>query len=217
MTAQNAEAVCFTSFIILRCSIAMMQEQTADVAILLQWLKMGRGAAAVMWKAKAAIAPNMPTSLQFFLDSFNYVLTEQAQASDMDSPFEKVFTVILEARDDINASEAYHKALTYINKMQRCIDRGEPMYILGRRLQTFPMLIPGRFIDLFEESDPFALVVMAHFFGIAAQVDSKFWFLQGDEHNSETMASKEIRAIAAQVPGAARDLMAWPLMQLNSK
>ena len=210
--AQNAEAVCLTSFLILRNSYAMMQERSLDqYTPPTEWLKMGRGAGAVMWKANAAVTPEMPFSFKFFLDSYQYVLTEQALQRNFDRPFSNVFVAITEQKPDLEDQQTYQKSLSYINFMQKAIDSGEPAFVVGRMLQAFPMIVPARFIDLVEEQDPCALVVLAHYFGIAAQVDGDFWWLKGSDGSSERTAPKEIKAIDAQLHGSCKAMMLWPL------
>lgn len=214
INAQNAEAVSLTSFLILRNTFAMMQERSLnDHTPPTEWLRMGRGAGAVMWKASAAVSPDIPSSFKFFLDTYQQVLNEQALQRNLDTPFANVFRAIAEQRRDPEDQQAYRNSLSYINSMQKAIDKGEPVFVAGRMLQAFPMIIPAHFIDLVEEQDPFALVVLAHYFGIAAQIDSEFWWLKGGEKSTERMALKEIKAIDKQVPADCRSMMDWPLMK----
>lgn len=211
---QNAEPVCLASFLILRTSFAMMQERPLDVyAPPMEWLKMGRGAGAVMWKANAAVTPELSPSFKFFLDSYQHILAEQALDRDLDRPFSAVFETITEQRSSFEDQQAYRKTLAYINLMQKQIDSGEAIFPTGRMLQAFPMIIPGHFIDLVEARDLYALVVLAHFFGIAAQIDKDVWWLQGTGSRPERTAVREIKAIRTQLDESYQNMMLWPLMK----
>ena len=71
--AGNAEAVCLTSILILYTSFAMIHERPMDPGYQppVEWLKMGREAGAVMWKANAAVNPESPASFSLFMDFFS--------------------------------------------------------------------------------------------------------------------------------------------------
>ncbi|KAK5092140.1 hypothetical protein LTR24_005482 [Lithohypha guttulata] len=214
LDAKNTEAVCMTSLLILRNSFALMQERSLDqYKPPIEWLKMGRGAAAVMWKASAAVTPEIPTSFKFFLESYQRVLAEQTVQQDLDRPFSHVFAGIVEQRPDMEDQQAYRKTMSYINFLQKAVDNGEPIFIVSRMLQAFPMIVPSHFIDMVEEQDPYALVVLAHYFGIPAQIDDEFWWLKGSAQSAERTAVREINAINAQVHEQCGSMMSWPLMR----
>lgn len=214
LDARNTEAVCMTSLLILRNSFALMQERSLDeYTPPIEWLKMGRGAAAVMWKASAAVTPEIPTSFKFFLDSYQRVLAEQAVQQDLDRPFSHVFAEIAEQRPDFEDQQAYRKTMSYINFLQKAVDNGEPIFIISRMLQAFPMIVPSHFVDMVEEQDRYALVVLAHYFGIPAQIDDEFWWLKGSAQSAERTAVREIKAINAQVHEQCGSMMLWPLMR----
>ena len=213
--AHNAEAVCLTSVIILHTSFATMHERLLEqYTPPIEWLKMGRGAGAVMWKAKAAVTPEMPATFKIFMESYQQVLNEQHIPISLDQPFAAVLSVICEHELDRTARDAHRKTLAYINAMQRQIDNGDHWSVVSRRLQAFPMVIPTKFIDLVEEQDIGALVVLAHYFGVAAQIDSEFWWLKGF-HNDRT-AVREIQAINTVVAHMSPSIMTWPLVQAGA-
>lgn len=214
LNVQNTEAVCMTSLLILRNSFAMMQERSLDeYTPPIEWLKMGRGAAAVMWKASAAVTPEIPASFKFFLDSYQRVLAEQAVQQDLDNPFSDVFAKIVEQRPDVEDQQAYRKTLSYISSLQKAIHNSEPLFVVSRMLQAFPMIIPAHFIDLVEEQDSYALVVLAYYFGIPAQIDDHFWWLKGSAQTTQRTALHEIEAINVQVQEQCGSMMSWPLVQ----
>lgn len=211
----NADAVCLTSVLILRNSFAMLQERNLEVySPPCEWLKMGRGAGAVMWKANAAVSPDVPASFKIFLESYQVVFNEHQLQRELLAPFSTIFTTILSQEPSIESRDIYRRTLAYINCIQMAIDNHEPSFIIGRRLQAFPMVIPTRFIDLVESQSPFALVILACYFGVAAQLDHQFWWLRGTGPHDRT-ALREVSGILGKLGERYRSLLSWPAMQVD--
>lgn len=211
----NADAVCLTSVLILRNSFAMLQERNLDTYTPpCEWLKMGRGAGAVMWKANAAVSPEIPASFKIFLESYQLVFSEQQLQREFCAPFSSIFNTILSQEPSIESRDVYRRTLAYINCMQVAIDNHDPSYIIGRRLQAFPMVIPTQFIDLVEALEPFALIVLACYFGVAAQLDEQFWWLRGTGANDRT-AMREVLGIYGKVGERYRGLLGWAVLQVD--
>lgn len=206
----NADAVCLTSMLILHTSFAMIHERPMDkYTPPVEWLKMGRGAGAVMWKANAAVAPEPPASFKVFMDSYQQIITEQRLPFELDRPFDAVYTWLSKQILESQVIAAYRGTLVYIDIIQRAIDEGDNFGVVGRRLQAFPMVVPTIFVDKVEKQDPNALLVLALYFAIAAQVDSNYWWLRG--YNNERTATKEIRALDTILARTCPALMQWPL------
>lgn len=210
----NADAVCLTSMLILHTSFAMIHERPIEqYTPPIEWLKMGRGAGALMWKANAAVAPDSPASFRVFKDSYQQIIIEQHLPFELDHPFDAVCTWISKRVLEPQVRAAYRGTLIYINTMQRAIDKGDGSRIVGRRLQAFPMVVPTLFVDKVEDRDPNALLILAHYFSIAAQVDNDFWWLRG--YNNERTAVNELQAIDAILARTCSALMQWPLAKAN--
>lgn len=211
----NADAVCLTSVLILRNSFAMLQERNLEVYTTpIEWLKMGRGAGAVMWKANAAVSPDIPSSFKIFLESFQLVFSENQLQRELTAPFSTIFSTILSQEPSMESRDVYRRTLAYINAIQTAVDNHEPAFIIGRRLQAFPMVIPTRFIDFVEAQESFALVVLAYYFGVAAQLDHEFWWLRGTGTHDRT-ARREVSGIIGKLGERYRGLLAWPAMQVD--
>lgn len=213
----NADAVCLTSVLILRNSFAMLQERNLDTYTPpCDWLKMGRGAGAVMWKANAAVSPEVPASFKIFLESYQHVFTEQQLQRELAAPFLTIFNAIVAQEPSIESRDVYRRTLAYINNMQIAVDTNEPSYVIGQRLQAFPMVIPTRFIDLVEAQEPFALVILAHYFGVAAQLDHQFWWLRGTGPHDRT-ATREVLGILRKLGDQYKGLLGWASTQVDSQ
>ena len=102
---------------------------------------------------------------------------------------------------------AYECAFKYLHWVYILSQRGEEIYSLRRKLLAFPSRVSPLFISLLETSDPRALVITAHFFGLIPLVD-EIWWLQG-------MAKREILGLLTVVPEDWMWAMEWPLKQVQ--
>lgn len=226
MTPQSADAVCYAAVIVLVNAFAMLQERELEpYAPPVAWLQMGRGAATVIWMSVQKIMksgnpeksdlitismsfPKLGTDESYFDASFraNFVgiLTQQLPSGD---------------HWDDETRDAYERTLSYVGSIQSAIDHGEPTYVICRRLHGFPMVMPPKFIDFVAEKRPRALVILAHYFAMAAQVKG-VWWLENDSRGSHTIPQREIGAINSIIPDQWRGQMMWPLemasLQLRS-
>lgn len=219
LSAETADAVCFTSLLLLINSFSMMRERTLDPYVPpLEYLHMGRGAGTVIWLSiEAAIKSGN------FENSSMYVIAKAYPRFGEDqsyfSPhnrkdFDGVLNQVLSSGEvwDGPTREAYEKALSYVGSIQNAIRTGEPTYAVCRRIQAFPLLISSKFLAFLEEQRPRALVVLAHFFATLVQVRGDgVWWLSKDGDGGESIAKREIRAIRKVLPPKWQPLLVWPL------
>lgn len=102
---------------------------------------------------------------------------------------------------------AYEKTLSYIGGIWQSIQNNDPLGPIGRRLMLFPILVDQRFIELVDKARPRALVIIAHYFALVTILKS-FWFVGNT-------GPREVRAIAAHIPGPWRHMMELPLRLVN--
>lgn len=209
----NAEAVCLTSILILHTSFAMITERLIEPGYSppIEWLKMGRGAGAVMWKANAAVMPESPATFNLFMDSYQYV--PDIPSPSLEQTFSALYLAICDRELDPVLRDVYSKTLSYINSMQNLVENGERLYFVARRLQTFPMVVPSKFIDQVENLDVCALVILAHYFAVASQIDQGFWWLRG--FHGDRTAVREVQAINVFLADTCPALMTWPLVKVG--
>ena len=93
--------------------------------------------------------------------------------------------------------------MSLIGSIQIAIAAKEPTGDSRRRLLALPMLVTERFIELVEEQQPRALVVLAHYFALLVGFSS-FWQMGN-------AGQREIRGIRSVVPAEWLDLMRAPL------
>ncbi|CAN8099906.1 unnamed protein product [Discula destructiva] len=235
LCAENAEPVCFGALLITVCSFAMLKErdlsdpQQQPYQPPLEWLQLGRGAGTALWQSVEAIVKESRErahpALMAIATTYPYFGRDQSYfAPAMRAHFPGVLSPHLPPGDDDTARvdekedetrEAYEKALSYVGSIQRGIDDGEPLYVLARRIQTFALLAPPRFIGLLALRRPRALVVLAHFWAAVSQVKGVWWLGEADSLAADSTAVREIRAIRDALPKEWMGTMVWPLDQVG--
>jgi hypothetical protein len=99
---------------------------------------------------------------------------------------------------------AYEKTLCYIGYLRRSIEDDEPIYVVGRKIISFAILIPRTFVALVEQEQPLALVILAHYFALMTRAQSIWWIGKTPR--------REIEAIHHFLPPEWHDRMRWPRM-----
>lgn len=212
LTKMNADAACITSSLIRVAAFAVLQERPlAPYTPPMQWLQMTRGGGNVFeaaWKFieddDSAIilrmlkrTPIIKDSDPLFQESSRQGLLHLIQGPGTEHAFETWSE---------KTEKAYSSTLSYIGSVQSAIDGGEKPQTVCRILLMFPYLVQKGFIDLVQERQPRALVILAHYFGLLTRF-KYIWFI-GDT------GSREIRAIRAVLSEEWQKLMAWPLQML---
>lgn len=225
LSVENAEAVCFSSLLVSICSFAMLKRRSLEpYSPPVEWLQLGRGAGAVIWQSVETIMTQSREadhpSLMTISRSYPYFGMNQDYFSpELRRNFEGVLTRHLPSGgddwSDDETREAYEKALSYVGSIQKGIHDGEPVYALTRRIQTFSLVIPPKFITLLSMQRPRALVTMAHFWATVAQVQGVWWLGDAGNISDESTAKREIRAIKKVVPQEWMTTMVWPLDQVE--
>lgn len=211
-----ADPVCLCSVLLLLQSFALLGERTlSPYSPPVEWLEMGKGVGQVMMLSVQTVPPDMdPQPLLMRLVSNTYPRFEDELYFDasLRDGFADVLTRDIPSEDDWDDEEileAYEKTLSYVGSIQNAIVREEPLYAVCRRLQTFAIVIPNKFTELLAERRPRALVILAHFFATAAQLDGVWWLEYGNIERVPT-AVREIRAIDEILPKEWERQMAWP-------
>lgn len=224
LCVENAEGVCFGALLISVNSFAMLRDRNLEpYQPPMEWLQLGRGAGTVIWQSVETIIKDSRESqhpaLMTIATAYPYFGRDQSyfDAANRRS-FEGVLTQHLPSGDDWSddeTREAYEKALSYIGSIQRGINDGEPVYAVARRIQTFALLVPPRFIGLLSLQRPRALVVLAHFWATVSQVHTVWWLGEPDSEGEDSTAKREIGAIKKALPTEWMTTMVWPLDQVG--
>lgn len=224
LSVENAEPVCFGALLISMTSFAMLKERTLDpYQPPIEWLQVGRGAGTVIWQSVETIVTEAREAdhpaLMTVATAYPYFGKDQSYFDpEMRKNFLGVLTQHLPSGDDWEDEEireAYEKTLSYVGSIQKAINGGEPAYAVTRRLQTFALLVPPKFITLLSMQRPRALVIMAHFWATVSQVHGVWWLGESDAISEESTAKREIRAIKRVLPPEWMTTMVWPLDQVG--
>lgn len=221
LTLDSADAVCLASLIMLVQSFAMLDERVVDTYTPpMDWLRLGKGSGAVIWTSVEAILKTGEESKSVMLTIANSQPRMGFDESYFDASNRESLAAILaqdlpsgDDWDDPDTRDAYEKTLSYVGSLQLSMRRGEPIYVLCRRLQGFTMVMPARFVDFVDERRPRALVILAHFFAAVSKISTisgGVWWL-GGEDGKESIATREVRGIRSIMPQAWMAHMIWPV------
>ncbi|KAE9375812.1 hypothetical protein N431DRAFT_437298 [Stipitochalara longipes BDJ] len=222
MSMDNAVPVCLASLLILINSFAMLQERVLEpYTSPTEWLQMGKGAGSILRTSVGYLMKYGDGSNSELLTMANSAphigLDESYFDPSMRAEFDAILNQVIPSGDtwDDETRDAYEKTLSYVGSIQKAIRRGEPVYVLARRTQAFPMVVPHKFVDFLTEQRPRALVILAHYFATLSQITG-VWWLGGGTEGSEPTARREIRAIQKVLPEEWQGHMIWPLDTLGS-
>ena len=103
--------------------------------------------------------------------------------------------------------ETYSLALRFVGHVQDAIRRKEPQIYIGRRIRSFPPLVPKVLIQYLQQKEPRALVIIAHLMSLAKIVEDSWWFR--DE------AERHVYGVQSLLPPEWQWAMEWPLRTLH--
>lgn len=215
IAADNLDAICLTSAMLRVCSWAMLQTRTRQpYSPPMEWLMISGTVTALHQKAWS-IAKDRPHSIAYkYLSSPKTM--ENAKKSGEGSMHNFAYLLTRDETDvdtelwDGDTDQAYVEALNFLGEAQRSMEAG----LEGdacRKLIIFPMLIRKRLLSLIGESQPRALVLLAHFFALTSRFGHFWWIGQGP--------AQEVQAIAAELSSIYRwkRMLEWPLRRLTSQ
>ncbi|KAM3443124.1 hypothetical protein MY4824_000829 [Beauveria thailandica] len=203
LTTTVADAASFTSVVLSLDAFASLRDrELGDYTAPVQWLQLCKGVTQIFrvtlqlleGDAEANINKIVATSGPFVEPSKIMCEANRNQ-----------FPALLVRRpgDSDEDDAVYIDTVSYIGAIQSAVDAGEHMDAITRRLVIYPVLFPQRFVALLDEHRPRALVILAHFFAVAAHCRASAWV--GDIPKKEILALEEF--LAPQY----RHELAWPL------
>lgn len=214
LSIENCDAVCFSAMLLLIDAYAEIWSRVTDpYTPPIEWLKIGSGVGAVLAAAtkilsehcrsssKAALEP--PPKVMLIKNAPPVLTREELFSKENLTPFLGLLDSSIELAD-AETREAYENALSYVGSVHYAVCNGEPIFYIARRLVSFAIFMPRKFIDLVEEGRPRALVILAHYFAVMTNAQCVWWIGNSPQ--------KEIRAIQMAVPAEWQDLMRWPMV-----
>lgn len=203
----NANAISLTSSFLRIASFAVLQERTLTPYVPpSEWLHMTRSAGRLLRLTLAhnddenSIMMRMTRRVPFdvfkedpFENTNNPELLRLLANDHLDNPVEMI---------DEESQHAYRSTINQLGAVIDAIKAEEAAPSVGRRMILFAIWIRPRFIDLVDERQPRALVILAHYFALLARFRRLWWI--GDTGVRET------RAIEKILPMEWQSLMALP-------
>ena len=205
LSRANADAACLTSHFIRLAAFAIIQErELTPYTPPAQWLQMTRGVvdihkAAWDWIEHDETSVSMRLIRRFpIVTDPDSLYTEEHQQGLLH---------LLHRSQDHQATEpwsaevqeAYAGAISVIGSTLKAIIAQDTRTNIGRRLITFPLLIPERYMGLILKMRPRALVILAHFFFLLSRLSDVWWI--GDS------GPREVRGIKTVLSGEWLDML----------
>ncbi|PVH85003.1 hypothetical protein DL98DRAFT_409942 [Cadophora sp. DSE1049] len=210
LDSKSADAVCFASSLILIDSFASLQDRSLDPYLPpMEWLQMARGAGPVFRIAFNAL-DNFETAkimaiarARPFLADGDVLFAENNREGLADLLDQNIPGEIW----DLETAQAYEKTLSYIGCIQLALKSGEHKMGICRRMIAFALLVPRKFVEFVEEKRPRALVIVAHFFALASDMEDVWWIGR--------TARREVLGIQKVLPSEWQSMMASPLKSIS--
>ena len=211
----NADAACLTTNFLRLAAFAIIQErELTPYTPPAQWLRMTRGGADVH-RAAWNFIEHVEDSVSMRLIRNLPVLTEP-ETLYTEEHQQGVLHLLHRSQDHEatelwgpEVQEAYAGAIGVIGSTLKAIVAQDRRTSICRRLITFPMLIPQRYMELVLEMRPRALVILAHFFFLLASF-TDIWFI-GDT------GPREVRGIKTVLSGEWLDMLNWSISNIEEQ
>ena len=209
----NANAVCLTACLIRLHAFATLQDRPIDpYTPPMQWLQITSGAGKILWAAgnakeddETSIALQLASRVPIVMDE-EAVLGESNRQGLLHLLRRSGTDLAFEAWDT-DIQEAYSSALSLVGGIQIAITAHESQVLVFRRLMVFPIMAQKRFIELVEERQPRALVILAHFFAMLGRYRHLWWIAEAGQ--------REIRGIHTTLSDEWRDVMSLSLQSME--
>jgi hypothetical protein len=202
LSSQNADVACLTSILLLVDGFAALQYRSLDVyKPPMEWLRIVQGTRAVFEASydlvKTDSSSNFLTLTTSYSENDHCYPAEDEILNDF-APLVSSDELIEHARE----SSVYVTAVRRINAILYAFKLKEPPESLARRLMAFPCTVPAEFLDMVASQEPYALVVLGHFFALSASAQC-FWWIGKTPW-------REVEAICRSLPHQYVTFMDWP-------
>ena len=214
LSQETADAVCFTSILLLVDAFAILRGRTMIPYIPpVQWMHLARGTGTVtetslkvMDQSKLTKVFPIISSASSFTDRETLFRASNRRAfARLISP--TVMEAMLNDENDGDLVSTYEDVLSYIGSVEVAIEHGEHPLQVCRRLMVFPLFTSSRFITAVEEQRPQALIILAHLFALSAELSHIWWI--GQTGRNEVLAINDI------LPSNWKPLMKWPIRMVT--
>lgn len=105
------------------------------------------------------------------------------------------------------SKEVCRSTFAYVLAIHRSLEKDEPDMFTRRRVTAFFQLVPWPFVELLEQMNPIAMLILARYFSVS-KVRDDLWWVRG-------LAEREVLGIVGILPAEWRTFMDFPLKMMN--
>ncbi|OAA80769.1 C6 zinc finger domain protein [Akanthomyces lecanii RCEF 1005] len=207
VTTAVADAASFTSVVLSLDAFASLRDRDlTEYTAPVQWLQLCKGVTQVFRVTLQLLKGDSDAYInKIVATSGSFVEPSKILCETNRNRFPAL--LVRQPGDSNEDNAAYIETVSYIGAVQGAVEAGEHMNATTRRLIVYPVLFPQRFVELLDEHKPRALVILAHFFAVAAHCQASAWI--GDT------PKKEVLALAASLAPEYQHELAWPLSAVS--
>jgi hypothetical protein len=207
-SSENATALFLVSVLLSLESLSIMRDRTTESGVYeppIHWLRMVHG----IHQMTRAIYPLLRTAN--VVDIFARYGGEpdfQDRVAlfhpDLRVPFQGLLDFQRYPEPDLDSTghSAYEDAVAYLGGIFLGLEQRESTRATGRRVITFGIMMPAKYIAFVEQRRPRALIILAYFCSMTIVLDGH-WVFHG-------LARREVPGLQSLIPPEMQWLMEWP-------
>jgi len=210
LSKTNVDTICLTSSLLRVGAFVMLQDRPLNpYEPPMQWLNMTSGAVSVFKETWKWIGDDPNSIASRLVKRMPIILDDEAKFGEKNR--QGLLHLLRPSQSlehwDADIQDAYESTISYIGGVMIAIAAQEAPVEICRRLIVFPMLIKRGFIDLVEQQQPRALVILAHYFALCTMFKNIWWI--------SDLGPREVRGIQTVLSDEWQDLMSLPLQTIE--
>jgi hypothetical protein len=212
LSAENADAACLTSILLLVDIFASLQQRSLDAyEPPMEWLRVVQGTRAVFEASYRLVRTDATSNTMTIITSYSENYHEHPLRGEVMHDLAHLVSpdALSEHARDPTMADTYVNTVRRMSYILFAVKSGEPPEQLARRLMAFPCTAPAEFLDLVARQEPLALIILGHFFALSASAHPLWWV-------GET-PTREVEAICRHLPLQYVALMDWPRTFLHEQ
>ena len=201
----NADALCLTSSLISIQAFVLLRRDSSvsNYSLPLHWLRLSAGIKTIFQQAWPFISENG----KCMAAAKAAPSLSNAEARIFQEQYRAHFSPLLTRSENHLDQTAYEDAMSFVGYLEKYINGGSGASEVRRLLIGFAAIVPPRFVELLQEMQPQALVILAHYFSLVKAADNVWWMHGAPE--------REVYGIQSILPQAWQWAMTWPLEKMD--
>lgn len=208
LNKETLEAICLTAPVLHMCAFDMLQHRPLDpYEPPLRWLQVFNTSYEIWRRVRKILQEDKNYFVSEWANTVPHPFNDEAFMTD--EYCRALRHLLHRTQDDIlnepwndAIEKSYQFAVGYMGSILLTL-KADRLEKGGLALYGFPIRVPPEFVEALKNSQPRALVVLAHYFALLTAL-RRYWYI-GDT------GAREVRAIAKVLPPRWREHMEWPL------